>query len=81
MRKYLRKYSSVILACKNKEKNYRCDKCEKSFGKMSTLKRHKEAIHDKIKKYKCDFCKADFSDKRWLKLHLINQHNSMSFSQ
>ena len=57
-----------------KEKNYKCKKCGKSFGQMSTLGRHFETIHEGIRKYKCNECMTVFAEKRQLVKHNLKKH-------
>ena len=48
-------------------KNYKCNKCWKSFTSQKQKKRHIKTVHDKIK---CDHCTRIFSDNYRLKIHV-----------
>ena len=56
-------------------RNYKCDHCQKSFGRNPELTRHIEEIHEKVK-YKCDVCSKTISSKSYLihhkRMHLSN---------
>ncbi|CAG9791558.1 unnamed protein product [Diatraea saccharalis] len=64
-----------------KHLNYRphkCDLCEKSFHKLSDLKKHK-AVHNGEKKHACTKCNAKFVDKSNLKRHMLTHNNEKPF--
>ena len=52
------------------EKPFTCDACEKSFIKVSYLKRHLR-IHTREKAYKYETCGKDFTLSGHLKRHLL----------
>ncbi|KAM3964028.1 uncharacterized protein ACR2FA_002073 [Aphomia sociella] len=64
-----------------KHLNYRphkCDQCEKSFQKLSDLKKHK-AVHDDTKKHACKICDMPFKDKSNLNRHLLTHTNEKPY--
>ena len=52
----------------NHIRNYKCDHCQKSFGRKPELERHIEARHQMVK-YKCDVCSSVFTSKSYLTHH------------
>lgn len=50
------------------EKSYKCDECNRLFGRKDHLKRH-YLTHTGEKPYKCDICNRVFSQKGTLKAH------------
>ncbi|XP_069356730.1 zinc finger protein 729-like [Maniola hyperantus] len=48
----------------------KCDLCDKSFHKLSDLKKH-EDIHNDIRRHKCTLCDRKFTDKSNLKKHML----------
>ena len=62
---------------KNNISNSRiCPKCDLSFSKKSSVRRHIRTVHNKIKDHICEDCGHAFTDKRHLKSHTINVHNN-----
>ncbi|XP_038212825.1 gastrula zinc finger protein xFG20-1-like [Zerene cesonia] len=53
---------------------HKCDICEKSFHKMSDLKKHKD-IHEGIPRYECPTCQRKFKDSSNLKRHMLRHNN------
>ena len=49
-------------------RNFKCDHCQKSFGRKPELERHIEARHQMVK-YKCDVCSSVFTSKSYLTHH------------
>ena len=41
-------------------KPYKCDKCEKSFGKRINLRKHVEQVHEKLRNFHCEICGKAF---------------------
>ncbi|XP_075227353.1 uncharacterized protein LOC142327877 [Lycorma delicatula] len=60
------------LITRNKEKNYVCKFCQKSFNYKCYLGRHVN-IHKNERNYVCNFCQMSFNFKSNLKRHL-NSH-------
>ena len=54
-------------------KTYQCKKCEKSFSKNCSLKRHNESIHEK-RRFKCEKCEKTLNDKGNLRQHISSIH-------
>ncbi|XP_052738890.1 zinc finger protein 62 isoform X2 [Bicyclus anynana] len=48
----------------------KCDLCEKSFYRLSDLKKHKD-VHKTIKRYSCTTCGREFTDRSNLKRHML----------
>ena len=59
-----------------KIKNYRCDKCNRSFAENGNLKAHIITVHDKEKRFGCDFCGERFLQRRTMKNHVISKHGT-----
>ena len=57
-----------------KETQVNCDSCGKFFGSNQNLKRHVNAIHEKLQPFKCDTCGLQFSLKANLSRHIRNIH-------
>lgn len=61
--------------------NYRphkCDECEKSFYKLSDLKKHKD-IHNDTKKHACTVCEMRFNNKSNMRRHMLRHTNEKPF--
>ena len=56
---------------------YRCNKCEKSFGKAKYLKAHNKFVHEGLKKYKCNECEKAFARPSLLKTHKEIVHEGL----
>ena len=56
---------------------YACDQCPYSTAQKSHLKRHWEALHEKIKEYQCEGCDYTTSRKESLKRHIETVHMNM----
>ena len=55
---------------------YKCDKCDRSFGLLGNMVRHKETVHEGLKKYNCTECSATFSEMRTVRKHKKQVHES-----
>ena len=51
-----------------------CDQCGKSFGQMTTLRRHIDNVHFQIKNFLCSQCDAGFFSKIALVRHTRSAH-------
>ena len=60
------------------DKKHNCDKCDKSYNKLSDLEYHKCSIHGDGKNYTCDHCGAEFSSKSNMLQHIQNVHKESS---
>ena len=59
----------------NKEKQYLCDKCEKSYFLKSQLKQHIKIVHEKLRDEKCEICGKGFAVRSQLSQHINKVHN------
>ena len=50
---------------------YECDKCDRTFGKITTLKNHIRNVHSRVK---CDICSQDICNSFILKRHKATVH-------
>ncbi|KAG6449725.1 zinc finger protein 624 [Manduca sexta] len=57
---------------------HKCDICEKTFHKLSDLKKHK-SVHNDEKKHACSYCDMLFKDKSNLKRHMLCHTNEKPF--
>ncbi|XP_045771287.1 uncharacterized protein LOC123871482 [Maniola jurtina] len=57
----------------------KCDQCDKSFHKLSDLKKHKD-FHNDIRRHKCTSCEREFTDKSNLKRHMLLHSNIKPFA-
>ena len=62
----------------NKNKQYRCDMCQKSFSGPYVLQHHMSIVHQKIiqveKKFQCEFCEKKYSQSISLDYHIKSVH-------
>lgn len=55
---------------------YKCDQCDKTFGRPSVLRQHKRAVHDGVKETRrCSFCPLVFSNKSQWRRHTLKEHS------
>ena len=59
----------------NKQKDHKCDTCEKTFSQAGYLKTHINSVHNGIKDHDCDSCGKAFSLAHNLKKHINVVHN------
>ena len=60
-----------------KDKNYKCDICEKVFGSELLLNLHDRQTHDVIRK-QCDICEKTYKLTSELKMHIAKDHDRTS---
>lgn len=48
-----------------------CDLCDKTFSCLSTLRKHKKAVHQKLRAFACDLCSKRFYSGYELKRHRL----------
>lgn len=60
---------------------FRCEICDRSFTRPTSLRVHRETIHEKIRKYKCKLCTAAFKQLGHLNDHVALKHTKNSKSQ
>ena len=56
-----------------KQKDYQCDICKKSFGHKFQVQRHIDTVHLKKKEHKCEYCDKAFGQKSHLYEHVKNR--------
>ena len=56
------------------EKNFFCNKCDKSFSTNAKLINHKALVHEGLRNFQCDQCEKAFGSQKVLKVHIINVH-------
>ena len=49
-----------------KEKNFKCDVCDKSFTEKGSVKKHM-LVHSRMKEHQCEVCEKKFSHKSNIK--------------
>ena len=54
-------------------KNYKCDSCDLSFGRISQLRSHISVKHT-VARYTCDICDKSFKICHNLELHMLAFH-------
>ena len=59
-------------------KLYYCDKCDYSASKSTSVKYHKQTVHEGLR-YDCDQCDAFFTRKESLKTHKLSLHEGIRF--
>lgn len=55
---------------------FKCQYCEKSFQRSTTLKNHERTTHLGIKRFKCDICGKMFGTKFNMKVHVEKLHSN-----
>ena len=53
-----------------RQRNYKCNSCGKSFTTSGYLKTHVKTIHDGKKDHECEFCDRSFAMAGDLKRHI-----------
>ena len=56
------------------KKPFKCDICDYSFSRKSTLKTHVASVHKGKKPFKCNICDATFSENCHMKRHVSKIH-------
>ena len=56
-------------------KTYKCDSCDKTFGKIQHLKEHKKSVHEK--NHKCNLCGKAFGRPDYLRNHITSVHEGI----
>ena len=49
---------------------FKCNFCDKHFGKLIYLNKHVKIMHEYAKTLKCEYCDESFSDKEYLERHV-----------
>lgn len=59
------------------ERKHKCNQCEKTFKKSSTLNQHKLYLHSDERNFKCDNCSKAFKQKSKLQIHIDHVHRGI----
>ena len=62
-----------------KEKPHLCPECGKGFCTPTSLKTHRENVHEKLKKYMCKLCNKAYGNQGNLYVHNQRHHQRYSF--
>ena len=62
----------------HEKSKHECPHCGKSFRQSSTLKQHKQSVHENRKDYKCQECGKQFSQRANLKTHIDSIHENQN---
>lgn len=60
---------------------FSCDLCDRMFTRPTSLRVHRETIHEKIRKYKCKLCSVAFKQLGHLNDHVALKHSKNRKSQ
>ena len=66
------------------EKQYQCEKCDKSFIRNADLKRHEKQVHERRaaqREYKCTTCRDVFHNMAPFRAHQQTAHTKPSLSK
>ena len=69
--KHQQNFREHVLSKHENKKNFHCDKCEKSFGTINTLKTHKLNVHTRVP---CEQCGKEIHSSFGLKRHKALVH-------
>jgi uncharacterized Zn-finger protein len=58
-------------------KDFKCEKCEKTYGHKRSLAQHVMIIHEKLKPFKCEKCEKTFGHKGILNQHVMSVHKKL----
>jgi uncharacterized Zn-finger protein len=59
----------------DEKKKYKCEFCDRSFGRSDHMRSHVRTVHQNIKPFKCQLCGNSFARPRQLRLHeQTNEH-------
>jgi exonuclease III len=62
------------------QKNWPCNKCDKSLSSKQCLTSHMKVVHDKIKEFRCTKCDKSFAANYYLQTHIDVFHNEIKFN-
>ena len=64
-------YKEHVLVKHEKQANYKCDLCDRSYGTINKLKSHKKLVHTHVK---CEECRKEISNLFQLRRHKQSVH-------
>ena len=64
-----------------KERQHKCQKCEKAFHLPGDLRKHISQVHDKLKPFYCEFCQFRTATISNLNIHRKKSHERPSISK
>ena len=73
--------NEISIQEKSKDKSFTCEKCEKVFNRLSSLKRHIEITHEGLKKHQCFVCSRKFGYASHLKDHMTRAHKDIDIKE
>ena len=72
------KFEERLEKCsREKQTNFQCEECKKSFNYPFSLQRHTNIVHKKVKPFQCKICRKHFGLKHYLKEHTTQVHENM----
>ena len=82
-----KQYEDDELICASNQKlfkvdnSFTCEKCDKDFNRLSSLKRHIEITHEGVKKHQCFVCSRKFGYASHLKDHMTRAHKDLDINE
>ena len=64
--------------CARKEEPHVCELCGKGFSRLSHVRAHVAAVHERKELHECEHCKKSFSNKSNMKAHIKGAHSELS---
>jgi hypothetical protein len=61
---------------REKQTNFQCEECKKSFNYPFSLQRHTNIVYKKVQPFQCKICKKHFRLKHYLKEHTAQVHEN-----